>query len=648
MAQDSRIGSKLPDFARDDLVPGLKLDSGPYIGKIKNANDPAKLGRLQVYIPELSSGNEDDPRNWRTVVYCSPYFGTTVPSAFKGTQNTYGYTKESYGFWMTPPDVGSLVICIFINGRADRGYYIGCIPDETSHHMVPGLSGNPRAKFNELTERAEKWADGNTYLPVAEFNDGAIDLTKTPDLYAGVERPVHYEQLKNLYRQGLISDNQRGVISSSSQRESPSRVFGFSTPGRILNYNTEFPKEVFQRAGGHSLVMDDGDASGRDNLVRLRTSAGHQIMMNDSAGIIYIISASGKNWIEMGADGSVRVYAESDITMRSESNINFISDAAFNVNAKSINLKASTVAVESSGDINLFASSNIIGKSGARIAFGSSKFDVAAAKGTISCEGELGLVGDKLKLNSSAMTTVNEPAKIPDISIVPTAEPWIARPEDTADDLGDVDSPEIAPASRPTTAPSTPSVSPVAGVQPNLPPLINSQPDPSGPIGTLTLEQTKALMASIAASESGGNYRAVNSLGYSGKYQFGMAALEDLGYVKKGSWAKYKKNKFLANPEVWTGKDGINTLEDWLNSTGVQEKVMEKNLRNNYNTLVRLGSLNSASSPGQVGGLLKVAHLLGAGGARNWAQGKGGQDAYGTSGDKYFAQGKTAVETVSA
>ena len=143
-------------------------------------------------------------------------------------------------------------------------------------------------------------------------------------------------------------------------------------------------------------------------------------------------------------------------------------------------------------------------------------------------------MGDKLKLNSSAMTTVNEPAKIPDISIVPTAEPWIARPEDTADDLGDVDSPEIAPASRPTTAPSTPSVSPVAGVQPNLPPLINSQPDPSGPIGTLTLGQTKALMASIAASESGGNYRAVNSLGYSGKYQFGMAALEDLGYVKKG------------------------------------------------------------------------------------------------------------------
>ena len=126
--------------------------------------------------------------------------------------------------------------------------------------------------------------------------------------------PSHDMQLKNLYRQGLISDNQRGVISSSSQRESPSRVFGFSTPGRILNYNTEFPKEVFQRAGGHSLVMDDGDASGRDNLVRLRTSAGHQIMMNDSAGIIYIISASGKNWIEMGADGSVRLQMRIQLT----------------------------------------------------------------------------------------------------------------------------------------------------------------------------------------------------------------------------------------------------------------------------------------------------------------------------------------------
>ena len=648
MAIDSRIGSKLPDFARTDLTQGQKLDAGPYIGKIKNTNDPAKLGRLQVYIPELSSGDEDNPKNWRTVVYCSPYFGTTVPSAYYGTTNSYGYTKESYGFWMTPPDVGSLVICIFINGKPDRGYYIGCIPDETSHHMVPGLSSSVRAKINDLTERAESWANGSTFLPVAEFNDSDVNLTASPELMAGVERPVHYEQLRNLARQGLVGDTVRGAVSSSSQRESPSRVFGFSTPGRAINTSSENPSEVFQRAGGHSLVMDDGDVTGRDNMIRLRTSSGNQIMLNDSAGIIYLISASGKNWVEMGADGSVRIYAESDITMRSESSINFIADGSFNVNASEINLKSTTLNMDASSDINMFASSNIVGKSGSRIAFGSSKFDVAAATSTISCDGQLGLVGDKIKLNSSARVTVNDPKRLSDISIVPTAEPWISRPDGTINEIGNE---PIAEPSTSTPAPagstgSVPNVSPVLGKQPNISEAINNQPDPSKGVGSLTKEETKALMASISASESGGDYRAVNSIGYSGRYQFGMAALEDLGYVKKGSWAKYKRNKALSLPEVWTGKDGISSQEDWLNSPGVQESVMERNLERNYQTLVRLKVINGSTDSGQVAGLLKVAHLLGAGGARDWSKGKGGADAFGTTGDKYYAQGKAAVDSV--
>lgn len=650
MGIDSRAGRKIADFARSDLVPGIKLDAGPFIGKIKNTYDPARLGRLQVYVPELSAGDEEDPLNWKTVTYCSPFFGTTVPTGKTSTQNEYGYAKESYGFWMTPPDVGTLVICIFIKGKPDKGYYIGCIPDETSHHMVPGLSGSAAAKTSSLPEDLIKKADGATYLPVTEFNDNAVDLAKTPDIYYSVERPVHQEQLGNLARQGLIGDRVRGVISSSSQRESPSNVFGFSTPGRVIANDQNNPDIVNQRAGGHSLVFDDGDSSGRDNLVRLRSSAGHQIMMNDSAGIIYIISSSGKNWIEMGADGSVRVYAEKDITMRAEGAINFVSDSSFNVNAPAINLKGTSVNVEASADFNLFAGANITHKSGNKVAIGGTRIEMSGTSAAISFTGELGLVGDKIKLNCSPSATVNAPPKLNDIDILPTFEPWLKRPDGTALEEDAELAVSEAPAPRPAAAPAQPIkpvIPPGSGSLPNLAAAIAAQPEPGAAIGTLTKEQTKALLASIGLSESGGAYDKQNSIGYSGKYQFGVAALEDLGYIKKGTWATYGKNLVLQNPAVWTGKDGINSQQDWFNSPAIQEQVMEKNTQNNFKQLQKMGTINKSTTPGEVAGLLKVAHLLGAGGAKKWASGGGGSDAFGTSGDKYFAQGRSAVDNVA-
>jgi hypothetical protein len=645
MALDSRAGKKVADFARSDIIPGMVLDPGPYIGKIKNTKDPARLGRIQVYIPELSSGPEDDPINWKTVSYCSPFFGSTVQPT-DGNQNDYGFTKETYGFWMTPPDVGSFVMCIFIRGKLDKGYYIGCLPDETAHFMVPGLAGAPRAKVDTLTEEAERWADGNQFLPVTEFNQNQLDLAVTADLYYGVERPVHYEQLRNYYIQGLASDNIRGIVSSSSQRESPSRVFGFSTPGKALNGNGSDDTEIWQRAGGHSLVLDDGDARGEHNMIRLRTSAGHQIMMNDSAGIMYVITASGKNWIELGADGSMRVFSESDITMHSESTINFIADGSFNINTPSFNVKSDTITFDTTTAINFGSLGSVTVKAGSKLGLAASSIHTASATATLSCDGALCLVGDKIKLNSSASVTVKDPPKVADIPVVPTAEPWINRPAETVKTDSVIDFSEKSS----TTArdkPAAISTRPSAdkGVVPDIGKAIAAQPDPAGGIGTLTKEQTKALLASIGKTESGGDYRAVNTLGFSGKYQFGVAALEDMGYVKSGSFKKYRKNSATALPEIWSGKDGINSREDWLNSPGVQEQAMFRLTSRNYQSLVKLKVVTPETAPGDVAGLLKVAHLLGPGGARDWAAGKGGKDAYGTSGDQYFAQGKSAVDS---
>ena len=45
----------------------------------------------------------------------------------------------------------------------------------------------------------------------------------------------------------------------------------------------------------------------------------------------------------------------------------------------------------------------------------------------------------------------------------------------------------------------------------------------------------------LGARESGGNYKAVNSFGYIGKYQMGEAAMVDAGYYKPKTFVHYEK-----------------------------------------------------------------------------------------------------------
>jgi hypothetical protein len=138
--------------------------------------------------------------------------------------------------------------------------------------------------------------------------------------------------------------------------------------------------------------------------------------------------------------------------------------------------------------------------------------------------------------------------------------------------------------------------------------------------------------------ESTNNYKAVNQLNYLGKYQFGAAALTDRGYIKKGT-----SNRGLDDPANWTGKDGIRSKEDFLNSQSVQEKVMSENIDANYKTMKRIGIPLDTMSDADKAGYVASAHLYGAGGAKNLYNGVVKADANGTTTKKYFAEGHKAV-----
>jgi hypothetical protein len=101
-------------------------------------------------------------------------------------------------------------------------------------------------------------------------------------------------------------------------------------------------------------------------------------------------------------------------------------------------------------------------------------------------------------------------------------------------------------------------------------------------------------------------------------------------------------------PDAWTGKDGINSKNDFLTNPAVQEKAMDQNLQNNYNAMAKNGAIQPGDNPGTVAGMLQTAHLLGAGGANTWRRTGGGADANGTTGATYFNRGRAAVEIAAA
>lgn len=669
---------------RREEAPGTRVDPHPYIGIVKNNLDPTRTGRLQVWIPDLG-GKEEDPKNWRTVSYASPFMGTTNPrrgtTSSPNKDNKYGSTPNTYGMWMVPPDIGVEVICLFVGGDPLRGYWLACVNAAIGRHMIPGVAASNNIDLTHASADVRQTLNNDSLAPVTEFNVNDPNLVKRPAFYAN-PKPVHEPQYRILKEQGLDRDPTRGLVTSSSQRESPSQVFGISTPGRPFPDNgaddpeaflskvragtlSEFDYSYSTRKGGHTFIMDDGDIVGKDQLVRLRTGKGHQIMMNDSQNTMYISHADGTSWIEMNSEGAIHVYSNSGFNLRSKGAINVHTDSDFNLQANNINLRSnnklnvnalattvllSKLNIETIGQTTLLAGGGLTMessaqaslKAGGRISMdGSSIYQNSGSSDSAPPVDPIALnsLPETLRASPTSLWVSNPGMLSTIVTVAPTHEPF---------DRGEIQrtsaSRGIQPASRYTgNQDATKDAVASTFSNPATEKDLRNQPRSNCKIGNLDSDQLTAYFAQIGKSESGGNYSAVNSIGYVGKYQFGYLALIDGGYVKKS----VRSNAQLNNPNSWIGKDGINSLEDWLSNEAVQEEAMCAYTKRNYNTMCKIGAVSAEQSSEDVAGMLAVAHLLGPGGAKNYRNGQGASDAFGTSGASYFQKGKYSVAVLA-
>ena len=168
---------------------------------------------------------------------------------------------------------------------------------------------------------------------------------------------------------------------------------------------------------------------------------------------------------------------------------------------------------------------------------------------------------------------------------------------------------------------------------------IGSIVPPTEGIGPLDTNVVSAMQAAMLQRESSGNYRAVNNIGYAGGYQFGAAALEDLGYLRPGS--SRAGNRAMQDPANWTGRNGVSSLDGWLSNRPAQDTAFRELASRNYTTLRRIGRINDDTPQAEVAGLLAASHLLGAGGA---AANLSSTDANGVSGNEYFQIGQAATQ----
>ena len=330
------------------------VDPGPYVAIVKENRDVTRMGRIGVVIPAIHNAQNVNSDQLITCDYLAPFYGAKSPNAVNPTQvGKFEDTQHSYGMWMVPPDIDTKVLVTFAEGKINQAYWMGCIQEPFVNHMTPGIASSTETISKEAFDtddgtdkRIQNF--GTTNLPAGEVNRGLWD-SASAEGFDRLKKPIH-PFAETLKKQGLVKDDVRGTTSSSARRETPSNVFGISTPGRIDTRSSKKARvgtlddqqeKVLTRNAGHTFVMDDGDANGANQLVRLRTSSGHQLVMSDSAGVVYLANADGTVWMEFSNNGLVDVYAQTGYNLRSGADINFHAEGNINMYAnKSIKIKA--------------------------------------------------------------------------------------------------------------------------------------------------------------------------------------------------------------------------------------------------------------------------------------------------------------------
>lgn len=638
---------------------------GLYIGEVRNNIDSGtRSGRLQVWIKDFGGSDKNNPKEWNTVSPVSPFYGYTNPPVNQETgEGQYVLNKQSYGMWFTSPDIGTEVICFFASADASYGYYLGSVVPGGLNHMLPAIGATTNYKLDNSNQNS--YFENAPQLPVVELNVNNQQIDENPRFWEQ-KKPVHSVVAATMLQQGLIKDPVRGPIGSNAQRESPSAVYGISTPGRPIYQGGMSEEDIQQklnsgslnlqdatiiaRRGGHSFVMDDGNLTGQDQLVRIRTAKGHQITMSDSGDCFFIIHANGQTWLEFGSEGTVDVYATNSINLRSQGDINIHADRNINMNAKgAFNIKANQQFAVESNVIQMKAEKAMLLYSDSYVGIKSDgTLSLKASRsGTWGAGDQLTLSAGCIALNSGDAPDVPKPSDIakqnlPDVKFE-TNKGWVVQPGalQTIVNRAPTHQPypyqgqgvaattSVEAAQVDTTVAKEVDEKYVKVQDAKFDPIDVKDYETQNPavvsVGSIQPDQVTGMLAQSSKNVGQEYYEFSEDKGL-GKYGFTAEQLEAAGYLKPGTVEFYLSDGLstptdvLNSPSVWTGQNNVTNIGVLLGDSKLQDSIQTGLYQESLTDLRKTGVVTGNEDPAKLAGLVQATSKYGAETVNAWVK----------------------------
>lgn len=299
------------------------------VGVVKNNADPAQAGRLQIFIPAIDTRDyEVDDLPWAN--YVTPFGGTTVDLPV-GRDLDKVPGGSAYGLWAVPKN-SAQVLCCYLENDPDVRYWVGCV-------YLPELNRTLPQSVNDIKSEL----DESGLYPQAEIPHYKKNLTEAKlapgnkhyKTRGGWERSVSHPSNKNVNK-----PTDDGYFTNALETDkADSQTVSLTSPGR------------------HYISMSDVPDHCR---MRFKTTAGNQIILDDTNERIYISTAMGRNWIEIDeGSGKIYMYTASKFSVHSENDLNLYSDQNINIVAKKrINIQSEErgVKIQAVNNVDLLSS----------------------------------------------------------------------------------------------------------------------------------------------------------------------------------------------------------------------------------------------------------------------------------------------------
>lgn len=416
---------------------GTERYTGLTTGTIVDTNDPTNQGRLRIMVPrygdKLNMPLDDIP--W--AIYSSPTMGTrAIGTRGPGAQVSEG--EVAYGFF-SPPIVGATALVDCIDGDTNLRVFKGCIPRMFTTHTMPHgrwiHEPHPALpdKLGPLTSREqpiqplfdniqEAFGEGTSIEKVtraADYSIGRVTVDQLSMTVSSVADDFNYES------DNWTQTNGYGI----------SRIDPFA-PTTMTDKNYDNQIAAWTTPGFHSISMDDRQENCR---VRIRTTAGKQILLDDTNERIYIATAKGACYIEIDEagiidqfvvgdwnlhSGTVNVYADDDINLHAGGDINMSAGGAIRMRANAgMHVSSGSVLnISTDAEIGISSGAGLNIRSGDVLNITSgSNLNLLASGGSIYGTGEtINLNGGQSA--EAASESQAEQATLP--TRIPQHEPW--------------------------------------------------------------------------------------------------------------------------------------------------------------------------------------------------------------------------------